>query len=233
MLAGNMFAFWPFGSSSSSSRKSEQASHVSGEKDAVTKKFHMLIPDKKTEQELLRLFTLKRMLDEDIRVLRRLLNDRKAKLDKYQENMRKEFLIVPEAQYEYDDRDRTIYRIDVESNGKGQTNVTSRTGLAGTEDKRDSSVELKKKRVFHKKLTEDEEKRFGELVVGRRQLLEQVRALESLLVEQERSLENTTKVLTKTYSLKEGCYYDYDAKTMTLYEIIPPTNSISSTSSTR
>lgn len=230
MFAGTVLAFWPFGGGSSS-KKTDKSSQSVSRQNGVTRKFYMSIPDKKTEQELLKLFTTKKMFDEDIRVLTRLLNDRKARFSKYQEELRKEFLIVPEAVYEYDDKEKNIYRIDIEDAGLGPTNIVSKVSTVQGQDKKDG-MEIKKKRIFHKKLTEDEEKRFGEMVIARRRLSEEVRTLEILRAEQERGLENITKILTKTYSLKEGCYYDYDSKDKILYEIIPPSK-VSSSTTTR
>lgn len=231
MFASDVLAFWPFWGSNSS-RKTDKSPQSVSRQEGVTRKFCMSIPDKRTEQELLKLFATKKMFDEDIRVLTRLLTNCKAKFSKYQEDIRKEFLIVPEVVYEYDDKDKTIYRIDIEDMGSAQTNITKDASTVHGYDKK-NGIGIKRKRIFHKKLTGDEEKRFGELVVGRRKLSEQVGTLEQLLAEQKLGLENTTQFLAKRFSLKEGRYYDYDVKEMILYEIVPPDNSAVSSTSTR
>ena len=59
---------------------SEQKNQDSG-KAAATRRYHLSIPDKETEKELLGLLKSRRFLVEDVRVLTRLIQDRKKRFE--------------------------------------------------------------------------------------------------------------------------------------------------------
>jgi hypothetical protein len=182
------------------------------ESQAATRRYHLSIPDKATEKELLDLFRSRRLLDEDVRVLTRLIEQRKARLANLEKNLKEEFSILPDTQYEYDADKMTIYKLA--SDGKTKSGTQAKEGTKNTQSSR--------KRTVHMKLKDEKQaKRFLGLNGSKRWRGREVRVLEATMREQQNNLKKANDLLASKFSLKAGRFYDYDEKTMKLYEIIP------------
>lgn len=182
------------------------------ESQAVTRRYHLSIPDKATEKELLDLFRSRRLLEGDVRVLTRLIEHRKERLANLEKNLKEEFSILPDMQYEYDADKMTIYKLELDDKTK-----TGKQGKKGAKN-----VQSSRKRSVHMKLKNEEQaKRFLRLNASKRWRGRQVRVLQATMREQQNTLKKANDLLASKFSLKPGRFYDYDEKTMKLYEIIP------------
>ena len=204
-------------------KKQDSEKTATSESKPVTRRYHLSIPDKKTEKELRGLFRARRLLSEDIRVLSRLTEDRKKRFASMEKSLKEEFSILPEIRYEYDSDKKIIYKLVPESDKPALNKSKS-----GTQP--DKSIEKgqgPRKRSMHMKLkSEEQARRFLGLIGSKRRAGQEIQVFQFTLGEQQNKLKRVNDLLAKKFSLKSGRFYDYDEKTMKLYEITRPRQQI-------
>lgn len=165
------------------------------EKPQSRRKYHMIIPDRETEERLMSLLQRQRLLNEDIKVLNRLISIRIPMLEKIDTVLSSEFYTEGEGKYTLNTENMTIYVIDQETGEKKE----------------------------HVKLTDPQRvQRFEELYEQQLKLRIELKVLDRVRREQQRVNEQTKRVLYDEFSIDPERYYFYDNKQMTLYEIEKP-----------
>lgn len=189
------------------------------ESKSGTRRYHLNIPDKATEKELLDLFRARRFLDEDVRVLTRLTEHRKKRSASLDKNLKEEFSILPEIRYEYDSDKMIIYKLESESDKSARDKNKSGTKA----NKSVKRVQPSKKRSLHMKLkNEAEVRRFLGLNGSKSRTGQEIQVFQSTMREHQNKLKKVNDLLANKFELKSGRFYDYDEKTMSLYEITRP-----------
>lgn len=169
----------------------------SGEQKDAARRYHMMIPDRETEVQLMTLLRQKQLLAEDARVLNRVLKTRMSLLEQLDRAIAKEFEIDPQARYRLDDEALTLYR-QVEGGGEGEPIVLA---------------------------SEARMKRFRALYEQQLKLRIEVKILDRVLREQESSAREVERLLASKFDIQRDRYYYYDAPYRTLYEIEQPPQS--------
>lgn len=186
----------------------------------MLRQYLLHVPDKKTEKELLSLFDSQRRLNEDLRVLNRVYEERKDQYGAIQKGLMDDFGVLPETRYHYDDAKMTLFEIAPRVRTVAvQTNAAAvAKEPAGEAGDPPAGFEQKKHREIK---TKDEERRLVGLINSKKRIHDELRALQILIGEKQQSLKNVSDLLNSKFSLKPGRFYDYDPKTMKLYELTP------------
>lgn len=163
----------------------------------LARKYHLQIPNERTEQELLNLLESKKLLRADIEALERMEKARALKAQRVQGNLRSTFGIEADDNYGFDPDDGTLYRLP------SNTNEVDRVPVWRSENEQDARALLE--RLEHRK-----------------RLILQLRLLRQLLGEQQQQLENVEQLLNDKFSIESGRLYNYDDDEMILYEMVPP-----------
>ncbi len=197
------------------------------QQNSAIKRYHLTVPDKKTERELMGLIQGRRVLTEDIRVLRRMVQDRKARFAALQKQLKDKYGILPEERYEYDPDNKALLKIIVPKADKKPADPAKADKAELKEVDVDNAVEPKeakqaelKKEPF-RKFTEEEAKNFIEIQTAKSRRGQEIMVFQRTMMEEEVQLKKTSELMSKRFAMKEGKYYDYDAKEMKLYELTP------------
>jgi hypothetical protein len=167
-------------------------------------KYVLNVPDKKTEQELLGMLSGRKALEENVGVLRRLLQSRSGLQRSVREALNQEFGIAPEMKWTYQSDTMTI--------------VETRAATNGT-------VDAVAKAPFQRKLADKaQEEKLLRMKRDAATVVEQMIVLQEILVEQESALKRQLGLLAAKFSLKPEKMYYYDRKTMTLFEVMGQAN---------
>jgi len=182
LVSTSTLAFWPF-----SKKKTDAA------KEDVRRRYHLLVPDKTAERQLLELFAKKRLIMQQIQVLEQLKEEKRRELQEFNRKLLREFSMEPSGRYEFDPADQTIYV------------------LSGDE------------RKLHLRITNDQQLlRFSGLYTGQRLVADEIRVFQ--LVQQEKASETAEldRQLEDQFSIQSDRNYQYEFKTMRLYEVVEP-----------
>lgn len=167
-----------------------------------SRRYVLRVPDRKAEKDLLDLLGARKRILEDMVVLRRLVAEKKGELDQFRRGLVGLFGFRPDGSYDYDPATRTLYE------------VTRSASNAPPE------------KTKMKELRSDEEARqLLRLLAGQRVALEEVRVFEAVAREKAAELERVERVLSGRFSMVRGRNYEYDPKTMRLFDVTPaPSN---------
>ncbi len=186
LICGTVFA-GPFGKKD----KDEEKDTVG---PRVRYKYHLHVPSKKTEQELVGMLKSRKLFEEDVKVLRRLEQSRMKGYAIFQKKLREEFDINPKRFYALDRETATIYDV----------------------------TDGEEERTEHMRFDDSEKaNRFLSISAKKKSAFQEVGLLQRLLKEQQTQLHNVNKLLNAKFSLNNHKGYYYDKKSMILYEVIP------------
>lgn len=176
----------------------------------VTRRFHLKITDKAVEKQLLQLFTAKNAAMEEIRVIRRMGEEKNREMAELSKGLQGAFSMDPERNYRYDAKSRTIYEL-VARPGASVTNAVA------TEEDLDVLFDRK----LHRQLTSDDQvKQFARLAAAKKLAMDQIQSLQMLIREKQLELDKIEKMLGEKFSMVRDRNYQYDTKTMKLYELV-------------
>lgn len=168
----------------------------------ANRKYVLQVPDKKTEKELLDLFQAKGILTEDVTVLLRLEKQRVAKLDAVNGILREQFAVEPDLKYAYDAGENAVYAL------------TFKEGVA--------EGKAAPERVLHRMFDKAEDGlKFVKLMEAKDNAATEAKVFAIVGRERMEELKKVDDLLKNKFNLKTGRLYNYDDKTMTLYEIVP------------
>jgi hypothetical protein len=185
------------------SKEPESTEKTAKEQPRMAQKYVLNVPDKKTEQELMSMLAGRKALEEDVGVLRRMLQSKIGLHGAIRKALSVEFGITPEMKWTYQADSMTVEEQQVSnesSNGSVSTNELFKRKL---EDKAAEEKLLKM------------QKDAGRVVA-------QIDVLQELLKEQDFALKRQNGLLSAKFSLKPETAYYYDRNSMTLYEVLKP-----------
>jgi hypothetical protein len=169
-----------------------------------TRRYHLHVPDKNTEQELLRLFSWKRTVTVQLQVLQQLASEKQQELATFSKGLKDKFSIEPDRNYDYDSQARTLYEMVPRAAGA--------TNQAGSFDRK-THLELK---------GEDQVRQYIQLASGRKLAFEEMRVFQAVLVEKQAEMNRVDQTLSEKFSVSRERNYEYDPKTRRLYELVAP-----------
>lgn len=184
----------------------------------VTKRYHLLVPDKASEKELLQLFAAKRAIADELRVLGMLQEEKRREIRKFDDALSKNFSVNEKGNYRFDPKTKTLYEQVPKAGGMTTTNTAA---AANAEGKIETTMVFEQK--VHMQLKDDEQVRqFAGLAAGKRLTAEELQVFNRVLREKQVEMDRLDKALKDKYSMSRDRNYWYDTKTMRLYEIVPP-----------
>ena len=196
--------------------KKEEASEASPTN--VTKRYHLLIPNKASEKELLQLFSVKRALSDELRVLSMLTEEKRREAAKFDAELQKTFGVSDKGNYRFDPKTRTLYEQVQKEGGVTTTNVATAAGAGGTLE----TTMVFEQRV-HMQLKDDTQvKQFASLAAGKRITMEELQVFGRVTREKQVEMDRLDEVLKDKYSVSRDRNYWYDNKTLRLYELVMP-----------
>lgn len=167
-------------------------------------KYVLNVPDKKTEQELLGMLSGRKALEENVGVLRRLVQSRIGLQRSVREALNQEFGIAPEMKWTYQADTMTIEETRAATNGTADVSTNA---------------------VFQRKLTDKaQEEKLLRMKRDAATVVEQINVLQEIMMEQDSALKRQLGLLSAKFSLKPEKMYYYDRKTMTLFEVMGQAN---------
>lgn len=177
----------------------------------LTKRLHLTITDKADEKTLLQLFTAKNGAMEEIRVIRRMGGEKNQEMAQLNQALQGAFQMDPAKNYRYDASAKTIYELVT----KPGVNLATNAALD------EESVEKLFDKKLHRQLaTEDEVKQFARLAAAKKMTADQIQSFQLSLREKQMELARIEKTLSEKFSMVSDRNYQYDTRTMKLYELI-------------
>lgn len=168
----------------------------------ATRRYHLHIPDAKTEKALFDLFQWKNTVTAQVRVMGELIGEKAKELAVFNKGLQDGFGVKPDGNYRYDAATRTLFEIAPASSAAGagaKSGIERRLGV----------------------LTNDVQARaFGQLMASKQIAVEEIRVFELVLREKQDELAQVDQLLSEKFSISRDRSYQYDPKTMRLYEII-------------
>lgn len=157
----------------------------------------MRLPDKEQERELLGHFARKQSCMQQIAVMEQLMAEKQLELAEFNKRQEREFSMKADALYEYDAASRTIFALP--SQGRAS-------------------------RTLHLQLVNDTQAaRFAALNAGKQLVLDGLRVLNLLVAEKRMEIGRVDEQLKTRFSIRTDRNYQYEPKTMRLYELpLPP-----------
>jgi hypothetical protein len=184
----------------------------------LTKRYHLLVPDKAAEKELLQMFAAKRAITDELRVLSMLSEEKRREMAKFDGELMKTFGVNEKGSYRFDPKTRTIYEQVPKAGG---TTTTNTADSANAEGGLETTMVFEQK--VHKELKDDAMvKQFASLAAGKRITAEELQVFNRVLREKQVEMDRLDKTLKDKYSVSRDRDYWYDTKTMRLYEIVTP-----------
>lgn len=168
------------------------------------RRYHLHVPDKATETELLRLFAWKRTVTTQLQVLQQLASEKQQELATFSKGLTDKFSIDTSRNYHYDPASRTIYEL------------VPRAGAAANE------AESFDRKLHRELKTEEEARQYMQLAAGRKLALEEMRVFQAVVVEKQAEMNRVDQALSEKFSVSRERNYEYDPKTMRLYELVVP-----------
>ncbi len=178
-----------------------------------TKRYHLLIPDKSSEKELIQLFNAKRVVSMELQTLSLLTEEKRQEIRKFDGDLFKAFSVSESGNYRFDPKTRTIYEQVPKGEGAGSTNTPAAGGRIET-------TVVFEQRV-HMQLKDDAQvQQFAALAAGKRVTQEEVQVFNRVSREKQVEMDQIDKSLKEKFSVSRDRNYWYDTKTMRLYEIV-------------
>lgn len=171
----------------------------------ATRRYHLLIPDKASEKELLQLFEAKRIVMMQLQTLALLSEEKRREMKKFDDELSKAFSISDKSAYRYDAKTRTLYEQMPRPDGTG-TNAAAEGGMA-------EKVHLQFK-------DEEQAGKFAGLAAAKRVTLDELQVFHRVSREKQVEMDRLDKTLKEKFSVSRDRNYWYDAKTMRLYEVV-------------
>lgn len=179
----------------------------------ATKRYHLLIPDKAAEKELLQLFNAKRVVAAQLQALTLLIEEKRQETKRFDGQLAKAFSVSETGNYRYDPKTRTIYEQVPKDGGVSATNA------AGSAAGMETTVVFEQR--VHMQLKDDEQVRqFAGLAAGKRVTQEEIQVFNRVSREKQVEMDQLDKLLKDKFSVSRDRNYWYDVKTMRLYEIV-------------
>lgn len=205
---------WPFSSDDKKPAEESDAATTN-----ITKRYHLLVPDKASEKELMQLFSAKRGVGDELRVLSMLGEEKRREMARFDGELMKTFGVTDKGNYRFDPKTKTIYE-QVPKAG-GTTTTTNMTDAASATGALETTMVFEQR--VHKQLKDDEQtKQFAGLAAGKRMTAEELQVFNRVLREKQVEMDRLDKTLKEKYSVSRDRSYWYDTKTMRLYEIVTP-----------
>jgi hypothetical protein len=217
-------AAWPFGGSKKNEEKKKAGNVVmppetsAGAAEAATnaaanrgramaRRVHLVFETDAAEQEFLQYAVARRRVQEDGRVLARIASEKRLEIARFQQELKDEFQINPEANYQFDDETSTIYVLAPREGAP--TNATA-------------SIEERFNRTEHLKIdAADQRERFLRLVAAKQLATEEQSVLALLQNEKEIEADTVHQQMVARYAITNDREYRYDRSRKTLYELVP------------
>jgi hypothetical protein len=161
--------------------------------DGSTKRLHRELSDKAAGQELSQLLGMKQILTKERQVLLVLTEEKKQELVDVDAEITRSFGLRPDRNYRYDEKARTIF----EEAGK-ERHVVKKLGSLS------------------------ESIKFASLAGAKQRVQDDLMVLTRMAKEKEQAVSRINGVLQTKFAMSRDRNYWYDAKTMKIYEVIPP-----------
>lgn len=178
----------------------------------ATKRYHLLVPDKAAEKELLQLFNVKRVVAAQLQVLTLLTEEKRREMRKFDDDLARNFSVNDKGSYRFDPKTLTIY----EQAPKVSADATNAAALGSGMD---SSVAMEQ-RVHMKLKDEAQARQFATLAAAKRITAEELAVFDRVSREKQVEMDRLDRTLKEKFSVSRDRNYWYDTKTMRLYEIL-------------
>lgn len=174
----------------------------------VSRRYHMLVPDRAMEKELLTLFGQKRGIAETILVMRSLTAEKTQEIARFDKELLEKFGMKADLNYSFDPKAMTI------------SEVTFKAPPANGEAAPAGEPQINKK--LHRQVKDaDEAKALAIAMTAKKLTLDELRVFAMVIKEKQLEIERVNNVLAQKFSMSRDRDYQYDANTMRLYEIVP------------
>lgn len=174
----------------------------------VSRRYHMLIPDRSMEKELLTLFGQKRGIAETIVVMRSLTEEKKQEMSRFDKELLEKYGMKADMNYAFEPKAMTVYEVTFKA--------TPADGDAAP------SAEQPSTRKVHRQVKDaDEAKALAMAMTGKRLTLDELRVFGMVIREKQLELDRVNSVLAQKFSMSRDRDYQYEPNTMRLYEIVP------------
>jgi hypothetical protein len=184
----------------------------------ITKRYHLLVPDKASEKEVLQLFSAKRAVGEESRVLSMLIEEKRREMARFDGELMKTFRVTDKGSYRFDPKTKTLYEQVPKAGGTTTTNATDSASPGGGLE----TTMVFEQRVHMQLKDDDQVKHFAGLAAGKRLTTEELQVFSRVFREKQVEMDRLDKTLKEKYSVSRDRSYWYDTKTMRLYEIVTP-----------
>lgn len=181
------------------------------------RRYVLKIPSKAAEQELVRLTGLQQSILEEMRVLLRLTEEKKAQLRQFQKGLLGAFSMDPATNYQYDPKTRTIYELIPSASAAATNRAPSGASTvppAGFD------------RRLHLQLTTEQQiEQFLRLTASKKLVQDEMKVFASVIREKQLDLDGVSGLLSDKFSISKDKNYEYESATMRLYEVGTPASS--------
>lgn len=173
---------------------------------ARTPAVHRTLKSKAEADEFVKLAVLRQRLTQDLQVLSRVTNEKKAEVDALEQVLGKEFGIDPKKVYQYEAKSRNLFEVK-----------KAEPPAAGTV----STNQVATQRVLLRTIKEgDEEKRFLGLSTRKEITGAEQRSMRLVTEEKKKKLVDVLVALQQKYGIDGKKNYTYDAASMTIREVV-------------
>lgn len=169
---------------------------------------HFRMPDQEAVDTLVQLADSRRMREEEIRVLARLLREKEGELVRMNDRLRDRFGIAADANYQYDNETKGLFLLVPKS---GESAVEGEGA--------DEVFEKRLHRTLDAKQTEIE---FVRLVSAKKITASEIQVLKLLLKEKNLELGKVHASLEERFAISPEKHYEFDAPSRTLFEVVGP-----------
>jgi hypothetical protein len=183
----------------------------------VARRVHLRFETEQAELEFLTLAEARRRVQEDLRVLRRIVQEKQLESARFQQQLKDEFGIDPEADYQFEDETSTLYLL---------------TRKDGAETNAAADVQTLFDRAEHMKLDDPERRKLFLRIVATKQLAgEELNVLGLLVNEKEIEADTVHEQMVAKYAITNDREYRYDRSRKILFELVPVPAGTSTTDS--
>jgi hypothetical protein len=184
----------------------------------VTRRYHLRIPDKATEKELLQQFSRKAIVVDEIQALRQMIEEKRMELSLVDKQFSDQFAMKSDSNYHYDPATKTVYLLVPKPGSPAAVRAAGGTNAAPSMAV--DSITNYEQRVHVELKTDDQVKIFTQLAIQKRYVGDAMKMLALLYREKQAQLDRVDKTLGDKFSLSRDRQYEYDQKSMRLYEIV-------------
>jgi hypothetical protein len=174
--------------------------------NSVARRMHLRFSGKDAAQQFLFSAARRDTVREEVRVLNRLLREKDAEQKLFGRQLQELFSVRPEGNYQYDAGSLTVFEM-VSRAPAGAGATTNQSPVA-------------ERRVHLKLKDQAAAQQFLQLVAARQLTAEAHRSLQFMVREKQMEWEQQENGLRARYSISRDRGYQYDAASLTLYEIV-------------